>query len=68
MAGKIDYQPPRPATMKSPGPQQTYKDLILEFPELADEINALVAPLDVGQWDRRSKAFDRMWPSMRPWI
>lgn len=67
MGGNIDSrQGGIPKAQAVAAPQSTFQELIDEYPELADDINALTAPLDAGQPDRHSKGFSKQYPGMEP--
>jgi hypothetical protein len=55
-----------PPPQTAPGVQMTYAELLEEYPELTDEVLGLTSVHDVGQPDRKSKAFEKQFPSQRP--
>jgi hypothetical protein len=56
-----------PTSVTVPTNGGTYADIIADFPELADEIQALVAWRDVGQPDQRGTDANKLYPERKPY-
>jgi hypothetical protein len=55
-----------PTSVTVPTYGGSYSDIIADFPELADEIQSLVAWRDAGQPDNRGTDANKLYPERKP--